>query len=577
MAKSADQTVVEALIQDFGEVNYPDTPADDIFELYAVNQVVKPHELGLDEASIGIVDGALDGGVDAFFIFVNGALLDVDSPLLDADSDAIEQLPNRPRLDVHVVQSKNRQAWNESVWEKLLSTLPELCDISTEDKTLEGFYNEALIERTGIFRRAVVALRGKFPQVTFTVSYCTLAPESNVSTTMQGKAEKVSKALKDILVTGATVHCNHVGVSTLYGLSAVDSSKPAALTFRKVIELNDSFVGVAAVADYVKFVRDGDGNLRQDMFDANVRDFEGQNVVNQSILSTLASDDQSEFWWMNNGVTVLADEVQKSGETVTLSRPLIVNGLQTSHVIDRAERDSLITDVRRNDGVVVRIIRTTDEDIRDQVIAGTNRQTRVASPSLYATQPLQQKIERFLLANEWYYERRKNRYKNLGKPAARRVSMNYLAQGLISMQLGQPDTARARPTTGLVRNYKELFDENTNQRVYLVVIELMKQLEAFLKTPEAQEVIDDFSNVRFYLAAGYVFRRSSASSFEDVQLIHNWSQFAGKIDEATALEVLKRLAVFADAFAESNPGQTRDSMFKNSLFREGYLSLFEEE
>ncbi|WIB12304.1 AIPR family protein [Curtobacterium sp. MCPF17_052] len=113
-------------------------------------------------------------------------------------------------------------------------------------------------------------------------------------------------------------------------------------------------------------------------------------------------------------MTVIGDELQKSGASVVVDRPLIVNGLQTSHVIDLAARQQKLVPERASDGIVVRILESDDEVARDKIIASTNNQTKVPSSALYASQPEQREIERFLAMHDWYYERRKNLYRNRG-------------------------------------------------------------------------------------------------------------------------------------------------------------------
>ena len=58
---------------------------------------------------------------------------------------------------------------------------------------------------------------------------------------------------------------------------------------------------------------------------------------------------------------------------------------------------------------------TADAPTRDQVIRATNRQTAVSDASLRATDDVQRQIENYFLTKGWYYDRRKNFYKNEGK------------------------------------------------------------------------------------------------------------------------------------------------------------------
>ncbi len=57
----------------------------------------------------------------------------------------------------------------------------------------------------------------------------------------------------------------------------------------------------------------------------------GKNNVNSSISETLHRADDNDFWWLNNGVTVLASEATLvNNRELQIVNPEIVNGLQTS-------------------------------------------------------------------------------------------------------------------------------------------------------------------------------------------------------------------------------------------------------
>ena len=73
------------------------------------------------------------------------------------------------------------------------------------------------------------------------------------------------------------------------------------------------------------------GEIRRAMLEPNVRDYQGaKNPANTAIRETLEAENQPEFWWLNNGVTVLAKSCSVSGSKIIVERPEVVNGLQTS-------------------------------------------------------------------------------------------------------------------------------------------------------------------------------------------------------------------------------------------------------
>jgi hypothetical protein len=571
---SPDQIVLDSLFADFRNTYYPGDPEDNVFEVYAATQVLKPKELTVDELGAGIVDGEKDGGIDSFFVFLNGILVSVDDPFLTQGDPSVAQIGPYPILEVYLMQSKNATTWKESVWEKLLSSLARLLDVSATDEDLEKYYRADVVEQTGILRKAIVSLGSKFPKVVFRAVYASRAPEVNLTPTIAARADQVAGLISSKLTTGATVSVEHVGVSSLYGLAGSDYTVPGVLKFRSLIRERDSFVGVVALEDYLSFIRRDDGLLREELFDSNVRDYEGGNTVNKAIAETLAHNDEAEFWWLNNGVTVLGDQVDSPQETLTISRPLIVNGLQTSHVLHYAAENKVFDPERLQNGLLVRVIVTDNEEVRDQIIAGTNRQTQVATPALYATQPLQREIERFLLVYDWYYERRKNRYRNLGMPAKRRITINLLAQSMLTLLLAQPDVARARPSTVFSNKerYERIFPEDLDKSAYLTAVTLVKAVDEFLGTDAAKDVLDEFSNSRFYVVAGYAILKLKLKSIDALRFEKNFSKLRVPLNAAVAMEALTKLKATAGAFVAEYPKVSRDTIFKSSDFRDAYFA-----
>ena len=65
---------------------------------------------------------------------------------------------------------------------------------------------------------------------------------------------------------------------------------------------------LAKLIDYYDFIIDSDENLNRRIFDSNVRDYLGLNPVNADIMKSLADSDNPEFWWFNNGITIIVTQ-----------------------------------------------------------------------------------------------------------------------------------------------------------------------------------------------------------------------------------------------------------------------------
>ncbi|MCY1142345.1 AIPR family protein [Actinoplanes sp. Pm04-4] len=141
---------------------------------------------------------------------------------------------------------------------------------------------------------------------------------------------------------------------------------------------------------------------------------------------------------MNNGVTIVCSKATAVGKTYSLDDVQVVNGLQSSHTIFNVLRSAAADHPALDRSILVRILVTgNDAATRDLVIRATNRQTSVPAASLRATDDVQRDIEAFFLGQDWYYDRRKNFYRNMGRSAERIVSISLLAQAVMAMGLSR--------------------------------------------------------------------------------------------------------------------------------------------
>jgi hypothetical protein len=247
--------------------------------------------------------------------------------------------------------------------------------------------------------------------------------------------------------------------------------------------INKDVVCLAKLVDFFKFLRDKDGNLRTGILEPNVRDYQGdRNPVNSDIRKTLQSPQTSEFWWLNNGITILAKDSSVSGGKLAVDSPEIVNGLQTSFEIFQFYTDNPSHLNRDTRSVILRIICPPDERTGSLITKATNFQTVVAGISLHATEETHFNIEDRLLLYDLYYDRKKGKYKRLSKEVSQIVSVPEMARSVIAILLRRPGDARARPQSLLQKDetYVEIFNRDYNVDLYVACIMLDRRVELFL-------------------------------------------------------------------------------------------------
>ena len=125
----------------------------------------------------------------------------------------------------------------------------------------------------------------------------------------------------------------------------------------------------------------------------------------------------------------------------------------------------------------------------------------VPPASLRATDRIHRDIEQYLRPFGFCYDRRKNFYKNEGKPIGRIVSIPQMAQAVVRLYYSSPTLRRARPSSLIKRDdeYHRLCNTTYPIEVYRASAQIMKQVEAFLAQHGDNISSADRNNVRFYV------------------------------------------------------------------------------
>lgn len=492
---SSTQTIINDLLEHERQTTAPELSPSKYFELFCSEQILKNFGLSYEELESGIVDEkGNDGGIDSFYTFVNGILVTEE-----AEFDNIrESLVIR----VFIIQSKTSYGFGEDAILKIERTAKDLLDLSHSDlSTYKKMYNNRLISSAEIFRNTYRSVMAQMPDLQFSFYYATKG--EHVHPNIKLKAKELEITLKK-LYTHAEINFDFFGAKELLSLARKSKSENLTLKIKQALPVTSGgAICLVALQDYFKFIQDeNSGDLRGWLFEENVRDYEGKNIeVNKAIRETLSqSTNEKDFWWLNNGITIVASTSSLSSNILTLVSPKVVNGLQTSTEIYNYYRNKEIHDERT---ILIKVVNTADDKLRNEIIKATNSQSAIKPASLRAFDDIHHKIEQYLFLHGWFYERRKNYYKNQGKPKDRIISISYMAQSIAAIVLQRPNDSRGRPIS-LIKNetnYKKIFNENYPIEIYLECVRFMKSLEIFLNSDVIPEPVQGhLVNVRFHLA-----------------------------------------------------------------------------
>lgn len=490
-----DIKALETLFENWRKDRAPTLKVSKAFERFVVEQVLKHVDPSDEEIESGDLGERDDGGVDAMYLLMNGTVL---------VSEEVEPPEPTTSVELVIVQAKNEPSFGETPIQKMQDFCEDLLNYSKDPYTITYLNSDV--------RDAIANFRKKYDQVyagahTLTISFYYATRSAKLPSATDKLSMRVDnlKSLVQSRLSQALIQFNFLGCSHLLASARALPQKDEVIVITKSLSADDgSVVCLVGLKEFAKFLTGPGGHLKTSMLEPNVRDYQGKrNPVNTEIRETLNdSASTEEFWWLNNGVTILATACGISGNKLKVSDPEIVNGLQTSHEIFGVFAATPERIENRN--ILLRVVLLTDDRSRNKVIKATNSQTPVDVVSLRATDRIHFDIEDRLKLYDLFYDRKKGKYRRLRKPIASIVSIRALAQAVMSIYLQRPDDARARPKSLLTDKdvYPKLFADSHNRDLFVACISIDRQVHGFLAETtieEAKLTRDEQRNIRYYV------------------------------------------------------------------------------
>ena len=453
---------------------------DKNFEYFAAEQLLKDENLDEDEISLGLIGDSNDNGIDGFYILLDGEFI-----------DQIEQVEGKYKeLKVYFHQYKNSYRIEEDVVLKFNNAFNDIMNFDNNE--LNGWHEELkekiILLREIILKTAIYALKIKF-----IINHISKANSEDIkdNESYWSKVDNLKKLIKNSGISRLDIEYDFIGGEELKNLSYRKPEYSIDLVLKDsplTLEFGDNNIGYIALVDlknYYNFIVEN-GSLKRYIFDSNVRDYQNKTIVNKEIENTIKNDYNTDFWWLNNGITIIAGkDSTQIGKKLSLKNVQIVNGLQTSYSIYNSLKDINFDEFENDRSLFVKIIICDQKDIIDRIIRATNSQNAIPSSILRSTDTIQRDIEQFFLSKGYYYDRRKNYYRNLGKPRDKIISINLLSQCIVSLVLPDknPSRARSNPTILIKKDedYNSVFGGKYDFQVYLNSVLIFKKVDKELK------------------------------------------------------------------------------------------------
>lgn len=485
------KVIVEGLIKDFlkrfeiSDINFSKHSDRDFAKKleYLVNYsfVSVNSDDDVSWETLELMDAGDTESIDGIALVVNGKVV-TDLPFLE---DLVE-ISDKLEVKVLVTQVKSSPDIDRSEINHFLVGVNKVLNL---DVGLEN-ENENVRNFREIWNRLFSDYIGKLKRIEINVLYAS----------MNNKSKEEKKRIEDEIKECFAREFESIG-SLFFNIwslmdirdaySKTDKSMEVSLSvgdllpFPEMKGVEDAYIGFIPYREFLKIVEDENGNFRGSvLFHDNPRDFLGYNEVNTDIKKTLEGGRIGIFPVLNNGITVVAEDLVYRKRNLYLKNFQIVNGCQTTHILyafkDRINHEEFF--------VPVRFIATKNEDLKNSIIMATNNQTRIGKDELTALSDFQKLLENFYIAmnekniEKLYYERRKKQYaKNSNIPKTRIVDVKMQAKAFASMFLDLPHEASSYYGSKLTRRFgKQIFSETHRPYPYYIsAFTLFKIMQIF--------------------------------------------------------------------------------------------------
>ena len=236
-------------------------------------------------------------------------------------------------------------------------------------------------------------------------------------------------------------------------------------------------------------------NYGNHLFSRNIRHFLGEKSdVNSAIANTLMESPEY-FWYYNNGVTIIVDELRKqaiggSEKSVGLfdcKNVTIVNGAQTVGTIGRSlgDKQSIASIPAR-----IIVVQDSEKSIGNIITRASNTQNKIDARNFVALDPEQDRIRTELLIQRIHYEFREGEL--LENP---QDGFEFI-EAIISLACNHDDisfsTLSKRYIGGLYDDitttpYKALFNPGTSSNDLWCLVRLSRRFDKFIKAHLSDE------------------------------------------------------------------------------------------
>jgi hypothetical protein len=529
--------ITKSLLDEFSrEHEITGLPEETRFEHFASYITVRrQYSESFDSADI-VTGAGGDGGIDGIGTIVNGSLI--------TDVENLEEHPGSLDVTFVFVQATRAASFDGTKIGDFTYGVRSFFEARSSASVQNAAVQEAVGIKNAIYERSSKFKRGNPGCYLYYVTTGKWIGDQNLQARIDTgvgdlKAMQLFSDVKFFPVGAEEIQKFYRQSKNAISRTFTFLNKTVAPEIKGVTQ---AYLGFLPVQELLTILRDDDGDLIKSLFYDNVRDWLDYNPVNSEMRDTLLSDFKDRFVLMNNGITIIARNLQPTGNRFAMEDFQVVNGCQTCHVLfDQREKidDSVM--------IPLRLIAAQDEAVTQSIIRATNRQTEVKEEQFFAVTEFAKRLEEFFKTfpngRKLFYERRTRQYDSLSIEKTRIITPANLIRAFAAMFLEEPHRTTRNYTSLREKVGKEIFVEGQRLEPYYVAAWALYKLEYLFRN----KLDAKYKPARFHLllAVRLIFNRQPLPPMNSHEMERRCNAISEKLWDSAKADVLFSKAVNA--------------------------------
>lgn len=440
---------VQKFATDFGFIG----KESELFERYVASVYLHQYlHDNPDSIEASVLGGGNDEGIDIAAVIVNGSVVfepeEIDELIADHGANSAR---------IIFIQAKTSEAYDTKLISKFLHGVESVTKYAMKPESVN--LPPRLVDLADLIERIAESLdKFQHTRIPCELYFVTTSAHDGKSAQRELQVTEALRRIREIGVFPDDLALRLHGREELaakqkerYGPQNVPFLFEKHQTIPATENVEEAYIGLLNAAEVLKLLKDENGEVRAGIFDDNVRlDLGANNPVNRKIMGTLQSDRRDQFPFLNNGLTVMATGLSTMGDRFRISGYQIVNGGQTSHQIIRwSETEEVRNDPKLLEQVwvPVKIVSSTDSDVKTAITVATNLQTAIDASDIQSSSQAAKDVEEFFeeSGSQGLRYARQNRGNPIEFARTRIVTTTELNRAVASTIFGESSRAIAAP------------------------------------------------------------------------------------------------------------------------------------